>query len=465
MNEARPFPGRCIVVSPHLDDAILSCYPLIRSYQEQGCLVELWTVMAGMPHANTPFSGLAMKISGYDPFAYVRIRQKEDLKVAESLGIRAVHFYFVDALYRADSEERSLYPDIQTLFYQVDLRELHLVNRISYSLEQELRPGDFLVVPSAICGHVDHILTRVACEMLANQKTFFDEFPYTIRSGKALRKDIQRQWGDLIRIYESQVNLLFPGNSLQYLLSIHQPQSLALPQIEPRIPRIIHFIWVGDAPLPPSARKNLDGWIALLSPKWQIRLWTNSDLTEQAFDSIVLNKIREAPHGIQKADILRYHIMSRMGGWYLDLDFEPIQTIEPIALLLHREDLILCHEEDCIVNKISNGFFACTAGHPSIARMAEAVLIQPLNTGVFDMDHIVIHTGPILFKTILENVKCVVLPRQLFYPVAFSEMLSGSTINLEASFARHVWHSRYRNRHRGRHQSQVSHHKLSNSSQ
>ena len=406
-------------------------------------MVELWTVMAGLPEADGSFPTYAMELSDNHPLEYVQTRLKEDLEVAAELNIKAVHFSFLDAPFRVDRLGRSFYPELQSLFYRVDLRELHLVNQIADALQQQLRSEDTLVAPSAICGHVDHILTRVACETLRNRMLFYDEFPYTIRAGKPVCSDVQAEWARLIRTYSSQMRFLFPGDALRHLLSVHHPQLMALPKIKPRIPRVVHVIWVGDAPMPPAARHNIDLWTALLGQAWQIRLWTNADLTEEMFDPVVLDTIAKAPHGVQKADILRYHIMSSQGGWYLDLDFEPIQSIDPIALLLHREELILCNEEDHLVGKISNGFFACTPSHPEITTLAEAVLTQPLNTGAFNMAHIVTHTGPVLFNDILENASGVLLPRKLFYPVAFSEICSDLPVDVSASFARHVWNDRY----------------------
>lgn len=436
--------GRIIVVSPHLDDAILSCYPMIRDWLAEGDVVELWTVMAGLPEADGLFPKYAMELASNHPLGYVQARQKEDLDVATELNIKAVHFSFLDAPFRADRVGVSIYPELHSLFNRVDLRELHLVNKIADALQQQLRSEDTLVAPSSICGHVDHILTRVACETLPNKILFYDEFPYTIRAGQPVCSDVQVEWARLIRAYKSQMRFLFPGDSLNCLTSVHHPQLMALPRIAPRIPRVVHFVWVGDAPMPPAARNNIDKWKSQLGQGWQVRLWGNADLTERTFDSVVLDTIDKAPHGIQKADILRYHIMSTMGGWYLDLDFEPIQSIEPIALLLHCEELILCNEEDHLVGKLSNGFFACIPGHPAIAKLAEVVLTQPLNTGAFNMAHIVSHTGPVLFNAILKGANGVLLPRELFYPVAFSEIWSNRPVDLGASFAEHVWNHRYK---------------------
>lgn len=441
---AELLPDRYIFVSPHLDDAILSCYPMIRSCQDEGFQVEIWTVMAGLPHTESRFSDCAMMISRNDPAGYVQIRQREDLKAASKLAIPTIHFPFPDAVYRSDQGGRCLYPDLQSLFHNVDLRELCLINQISLAIEQHLRPGDTLVVPSAVCGHVDHIMTRISCAMLPHETLYYDEFPYAIRSGKAHHIESQTAWADSIRQYESQLSFLFPGNTLQQLLAIHHPSLVALPEIKPLIPRMVHFIWVGDAPLPPAAQQNLRKWTELLGSKWQVRLWTNADLTEETFDSDVLNKLDQAPHAIQKADILRYQIMARYGGWYLELDFQPFQSIEPIALLLHQEQLILCHEEDHSEDKLSNRFFACSVGHPVMARLAKGVLTRPLNTQSFSMAQIVTQTGPVFFKAMLADAKSVLLPRKLFYPIAFSELWSDPSVNQKSSFACHVWNRRYR---------------------
>jgi hypothetical protein len=196
--------------------------------------------------------------------------------------------------------------------------------------------------------------------------------------------------------------------------------------------------------MPPDAEKNQKAWERLLGPKWEVRRWTNADLTTSNFDSHVLDRVGEAPHGMQKADILRYHILSQEGGWYFDLDFEPIQSIEPLALALHRESLILCNEEEVMNGKISNGFLACTAGHPDMKVVAAAVLTQPLCNGPLDVAHIVSHTGPIFLYAALALANAYFLPSRLLYPISFSEILKRNSENHPYAFARHDWNPRYR---------------------
>jgi hypothetical protein len=434
---------RIVIISPHFDDGILSCYPLIKAHMDEGGAAEVWTVMGGMPGQASTFSAFAMGLSNHDPDAYVARRIREDADVCRELGLPWVHLPFTDAIYRRLADGTPIYGDLGSLFHQLDLRELPLVNRIHDALLERLKATDTVVIPSARCGHVDHILCRVACEMLPNRLLYYDEFPYFIRDPSHVAPDVLSEWERLIRMYASQMEILFPGDNLSHMLSMHGPEWYPLPDTPPKIPRQIHLIWIGGDPLPPAAYKHYQSWKSIMGDAWQVRLWTDADLTEAHFSREVLDRINEAPHGVQKADILRYQVMSQYGGWYFDVDFEPVQRIEPISRMLCHESLILCNEDENLVGKVSNGFFACTRGNPAVVKIAEQVLTQPLNTGAFDMGHIVSHTGPVLFHACVQGSRHILLPTCLFYPVTFREIIQAHASPVEDHFARHIWHSRY----------------------
>lgn len=85
------------------------------------------------------------------------------------------------------------------------------------------------------------------------------------------------------------------------------------------IPHNLHLIWLGSPPTPEL--RNLVNLLEGLNPGWKARLWTDSDLgwlrNRGLFD------LELAWQG--KADIARYEILHREGGYYLVVDFEPIQ--------------------------------------------------------------------------------------------------------------------------------------------
>ena len=120
------------------------------------------------------------------------------------------------------------------------------------------------------------------------------------------------------------------------------------------IPNILHLIWVGQSPQPESLAVYISKWKELM-PHWNVRLWTNADLTEDEVRLDVLAKIKLAERGVQQADILRYYIVEKYGGIYMDADVEPVKSLDP---LLYLSDLVFCHDNDVSWEYISIGFFA-----------------------------------------------------------------------------------------------------------
>jgi hypothetical protein len=434
---------RTIFISPHFDDAILSCYPLIRECIDEGRDAEIWTIMAGMPGQSQAHSPVSMELSKHDPETCVGRRIQEDAQVCRDLSVPSVHLPFTDAIYRFSPDGVPIYSNPESLFHHVDLRELPLVNQIHDALLERLTPTDLVVTPSARCGHVDHTLCRVACEMLPNKILFYDEFPYYIRNPSRVEPEVLSDWERLIRMYASQVDILFRGQTLPHLLSLHGPGLYPLPQKPPKIPRKIHLIWIGGSPVPPDASSHAQAWKRIMGDVWQVKLWTDEDLNEVHFSRAILDRIKQARHGVQKADILRYQVMQRHGGWYFDIDFEPVQSIEPISRLLGHETMVLCHQDENLDGKLSNGFFGCSEDHPAMSNIAKRVLNQPLNTGDFDMGQIVTHTGPVFFYAGLQGSPHILLPNRLFYPASFGEITQTPARPPETHFARHIWHSRY----------------------
>ncbi|HAS82717.1 MAG TPA: hypothetical protein DCS43_08610, partial [Verrucomicrobia bacterium] len=438
------YPPRQIFVSPHLDDAVYSCTPIIRERVKQGFPVCIWTVMAGVPTRRVGFSRLAQRLSAQDASASVRTRQREDHEAARKIGAKIRHFDLLDGIYRNDVFARPYYPELRDLFNGIDLRELALVNVIRQCLRQRLRPDDVLFCPSAQSGHVDHVMVRLAVETFAQDTFLYDEFPYTLNRGEPQPEDELRVWAELIETYRSQWPLIFPHGDHVERLRHHRPRIVKAHRCHPAIPRTLHLVWVGDQPMPSSAEANLKRWRRLLNCNWTIKLWTNAELTPGCFPPAVLERMAEAPHGIQKADILRYQILAREGGWYFDLDFKPLQDIEPIALALRRETLILCQEDSGLHDKVSNGFFACSPSNPTLLRIAAEVLRQPLNIGDRNMAHIVAHTGPLFFRSMIDADQAIFLPPRLFYPVFFSEIPRSEKPDMRGAFAYHRWNTDYR---------------------
>jgi hypothetical protein len=93
-------------------------------------------------------------------------------------------------------------------------------------------------------------------------------------------------------------------------------------------------------------------------PDWEYRLWTDADLP--VLDNADL--FERAPSYAMKADLLRYEILVRHGGIYIDADFE---CHRPLDRLMERvEDLLLVSEFGTVCNQ----FMGSVAGDPFLAR-------------------------------------------------------------------------------------------------
>ena len=181
---------------------------------------------------------------------------------------------------------------------------------------------------------------------------------------------------------------------------------------ENKIPRTIHLIWVGPNKGPEFLRANVEGW-ARLMPSWNIRIWTNGDINTNEFPEKVVNMINSATKGAQKADIMRYFIMEKYGGVYMDVDVVPNKSLDSL-IKFKDASVILCHDLPLTWEYISIGFFAAVPNHPVFKKACEMCHKAILNT-----DDIHMKTGPFLLGHAIEKAdmldKAYLLPVKSFY--------------------------------------------------
>lgn len=178
---------RWIYLSPHLDDAVLSCGGLIREQRRSGLPVEIWTVFAGIPRHKTlsDFARLNHAPWGTgDARQTVIQRRKEDLAAAALLGAKAVHFTFSDCIYRRSPRGEFLYTE--RVAAPIHLADQPLVSRIASDITRRVQTGDVLVCPLALGGHVDHVIARQATETLGFPLLYYADIPYVLSTPQGL---------------------------------------------------------------------------------------------------------------------------------------------------------------------------------------------------------------------------------------------------------------------------------------
>lgn len=125
------------VLSPHLDDAVLSCWHLLAGPGD----VTVINIFAGSPPAGTAPPWWDRLTGAADPVARMRERVREDARALGRAGRAAVNLGFLDEQYR-DGEQA--------------------VTPLVEELRRRLEPGARVCAPAALGDHPDHALVRAA---------------------------------------------------------------------------------------------------------------------------------------------------------------------------------------------------------------------------------------------------------------------------------------------------------------
>jgi mannosyltransferase OCH1-like enzyme/glycosyltransferase involved in cell wall biosynthesis len=114
-------------------------------------------------------------------------------------------------------------------------------------------------------------------------------------------------------------NLINKNNKL-----IEQYNTLNMNEIN-EIPKILHFIWIGNNNIPSIYIKYIETWIKY-HPEYSYCLWNDYNIpkliNQKLYDSSTIYAL--------KADILRYELLYFFGGVYIDCDFLCLKNIDDL---------------------------------------------------------------------------------------------------------------------------------------
>lgn len=194
------------------------------------------------------------------------------------------------------------------------------------------------------------------------------------------------------------------------------------------IPRVFHQIWINrnNPELPEKFCAYRDSWLTL-HPDWEYRLWNLDNL---GFTPRRMDLISSAPNYAQMADVLRYEILLRHGGVYLDTDFECLRNIDSILVGVKN---FSCSEDG---RHISIGIIGA---EPNSIYMERCISTLPERLGETSPSD---ETGPHFFTRALLNGGLAddftLFPREWFYPYNWNE-LHRANEHFPQAYAAHHW--------------------------
>ena len=206
------------------------------------------------------------------------------------------------------------------------------------------------------------------------------------------------------------------------------------------IPRIIHFVWIGTAPLPYYFDTFLQGF-RTLNPEFKIKVWRNKDITKKNFPKVwEYLKLSKKLHGerikeyteaytmyksdlkspytynkfAQQTDLIRLELIYNNGGYYFDTTFS---CLKPLYNLFNCKNKFVGSNEvprfkD--INFLSNSFFGATKGNPILKRLLNK---KSLNKIDFRSANVAQETGPYYLRSGIKlSADYKIFPSNYFYP-------------------------------------------------
>ncbi|OGM25278.1 hypothetical protein A2715_04505 [Candidatus Woesebacteria bacterium RIFCSPHIGHO2_01_FULL_39_32] len=235
----------CLFISPHFDDAALSCGGLISYLSDKTKVV----VVNVFTEANEPPYTLSTKVflgrCGYkNAKKLFEQRKLEDSLSFKNLKVQIINLGFVDALWRKDANVglliKFLGRFIPEIIHVYKTGRLHVLKgKVSEKDDQIMlqikkRISDIvrgenavLFLPLSIGNHVDHVIVKDVCSQLNLTKVFWLDYPYSLKSkvtngfwdkykfNTLSFNENQDDRMKLIKGYKTQISGLFPGGNIK----------------------------------------------------------------------------------------------------------------------------------------------------------------------------------------------------------------------------------------------------------
>ena len=189
---------RHVVISPHLDDAVISMGGTIVELIGQSKDLMVVTVFAGKPESTVQTNLVRQlnELGGLMDDA-VQTRIAEDIEVMDYLGAKSAHLDFLDCIYRTDNNRNPQYPTVEDIFdTRTSERQLELEICSSLRSLNCWEGAAAVYTCLGIGDHIDHRTVRRATEALFEASNghmqttlyYYEDLPYALKAQSSASK-------------------------------------------------------------------------------------------------------------------------------------------------------------------------------------------------------------------------------------------------------------------------------------
>lgn len=170
-----------LVLSPHLDDGVLSCGQLISMWRRQRHRVVQATVFTGRPEVETAV--VREDAARYDGDV-LQTRLAEEATAARLLDYEPLTFGLPELIFRSKIDGSPRCEDLSQIFGALTPSDVPIIHNVADRLRKvvaKIRP-DFVCAPLGVGGHIDHVIIREAARTAVNplQLRWYRDLPYAL---------------------------------------------------------------------------------------------------------------------------------------------------------------------------------------------------------------------------------------------------------------------------------------------
>jgi len=177
------------------------------------------------------------------------------------------------------------------------------------------------------------------------------------------------------------------------------------------IPKIIHQVWEGRQNPLSDFYTQLSGTWKEHHPAWQYKFWDGDRM-----DAFVREHFPDFAgtyfgyrYPVQRWDTIRYLILFKIGGMYVDFDYECLESFDD--LITENGTCFFAMEPDEHRRALgktlcfNNALMATSPGHPFFKHIIEHLTSTPFSYSGNKVHDVLTSTGPLMLSNLYENYK------------------------------------------------------------